>query len=71
VQDSVKKGLGQPNEMRIVTKGRLATVYVNDTQVASFKGFPPDGGSMVGLFAESGDKPYTWKFSDFSVRKPQ
>jgi hypothetical protein len=71
VQDAVKKGLNQVNELRVVTKGHMATVYINDKEVASFKGFPPEGGSEVGLHAESGTAIYTWTFSDFVVRKPQ
>jgi hypothetical protein len=69
--DAVKKDLNQVNELRVVTKGRSATFYVNDKQVAAIKGFPPTGGSQIGLTAESGDKVYTWKFSDLVVRKPQ
>lgn len=71
-QHAVKKGLNVENEVRVVTKGNTVTFYVNGEQVASFKGFPPEGGSMVGLIAESGlTVPYTWAFSEFSVRKPQ
>jgi hypothetical protein len=72
VFDAVIKGVGQTNELRVVTKGKTATVYVNGTQVVSLKGFPPANGSQIGLHAESGDSaPYTWAFSDFVVRKPQ
>lgn len=67
----VKKGLNEINELRVVTKGNMATVYVNDEQVANFKGYPPEGGGMVGVCAESGSEPYTWKYTDFSVRKPE
>ncbi len=70
-QHAVKKGLNQENELRVVTKGNTATFYLNDEQVASFKGFPPEGGSLVGVCAESGAEPYEWSFSDFSVRKPK
>lgn len=69
VPNGVKKGLNQANELRVVAKGRRATIYVNDTQVAAFNGFPPDGGAIVGLFAQSGAQPDTWRFSDFVVRK--
>jgi hypothetical protein len=69
--DAVKKGLNTVNELRIVIKGKTATIYVNDQQVASFKGFPPEGASQIGLHAESGDQACTWKFSDFVVRKAQ
>lgn len=69
-QAAVKKGLNQENELRVVTKGNMATIYINGIEAASFKGFPPEGGGMVGLHAESGSAaPYIWAFSDFSVRK--
>lgn len=69
VRDEVRPGLGQANQLRIVTSGKWATVYLNDKQVAVLRGFPPEGGSMIGLHAESGTEPYTWAFSALSVRK--
>jgi hypothetical protein len=69
VRDEVLKGLGQVNQLRVVTSGKSATVYVNDKQIATFKGFPPTGGSQIGLQADSGTEPYTWAFSELSVRK--
>lgn len=68
-QHAVKRGLNQENEIRVVTKGNTATVYINEEQVATLKGSPPEGGGMVGMYAESGaTEPYGWKFSNFSVR---
>lgn len=67
--EQVHTGLDQPNELRVVTSGKLVTLYVNDRQVASFRGFPPTGGALVGLRAESGTPRCTWAFSDFSVRQ--
>jgi hypothetical protein len=69
VRDEVKKGAGQVNALRVVTSGNVATIYINDKQLTSFKGFPPDGGSRIGVHGESGANPSTWTFSDFSVRK--
>lgn len=72
VQSVVKPGLNQANELRVVTKGNQATVYVNGSQLASFKGKPPEGGSQLGFHAESGDtEVYSWAFSDFSLRKTE
>lgn len=70
-QAAVKKGLNQTNTLRVVTKGKMATVYINGTQIVSFKGFPPAGGSQIGLHAESGAKVYTWKFANLVVRTPK
>lgn len=69
--EAVKKGLNQVNQLRVVTKGKTATIYVNGQQVASFKGSPPEGGGRVGLYATSGAVPCRWEFSDFVVRKPE
>ena len=69
VRDEVLKGLGQTNQLRLVTSGKSATVYVNDKQVATLKGFPPQGGSMIGVHAESGTEPTVWAFSELSVRQ--
>jgi len=69
--DSIKKGLNQVNELRVVTKGKMATFYINGQQIATFKGFPPDGGSEFGVYAESGEVVYVWQFSDLMVLKPQ
>jgi hypothetical protein len=42
------------NELRVVTRGKYATVYINGQEQAKFKGRPPQGGSLVGLFCETG-----------------
>ena len=68
-RDEVRQGLGQVNELRVVTCGRAATVYVNEKQVVEFQGFPPKGGSMFGVYAESGDDPALWAFSELVVRQ--
>lgn len=65
----MKLGLGKVNELRVVTCGRLATVYVNEKQVVEFQGFPPRGECRFGVYAESGADPATWAFSELSVRK--
>ncbi len=69
---SVKKGIGQVNELRIVTNGNQATAYINDTQVVTFNGQPPDGGSLIGVKGSSAEKSQiTWEFSDLKVTKPE
>jgi hypothetical protein len=68
---SIKKGVGQVNELRIVTKGNQATAYINGTQVTTFKGQPPDGGGFVGVKGSSSEKSQiTWEFADLKVVKP-
>ncbi len=69
VRDEVTKGVGQTNEMRVVTSGRTATVYINDKQVTTFVGFPPPGVCEIGVMCESGKQPATWAFSELTVRR--
>lgn len=65
--EAIRRGLGQENQLRVVTSGRVATLYVNDQLVTSFQGFPPSNGSMVGLHAESGADSAVWAFSELRV----
>jgi len=66
--ESVKKDYGQENTIRVMTKGNMATVYVNEVEVVSIKGQPPKGGGMVGLYAESGTGEQTIaEFTKFRV----
>jgi len=65
---SIRKGLGKVNELRVVTKGKSAQLLINDEKLATYTGFPPDGGSRIGLIAESGNEPCTWAFSSLVVR---
>jgi hypothetical protein len=51
---AIKTGLNQVNHLRVVTKGNQATLYVNDQQVSVITGQPPQGGSEIGVIAESG-----------------
>lgn len=69
IADPVKRGLNEENELRVVTLGKIATVYINGARTVAFEGDAPQGGSLIGLHGESGSTPYAWKFSDFSVRK--
>lgn len=69
VLPEITQGLGVVNELRVMTSGDRATMYVNGKEVIAFKGFPPEGGGKVGLFGDSTAEPYEWAFSDFSIRK--
>ncbi len=54
--DAAKKGENVENVLRVVTKGNQATAYVNDKQIVTFTGQPPQGGSLIGLKGSSGPK---------------
>lgn len=69
--DAAKKGEGVDNKLRVVTKGNRATVYINDKEVISFTGQPPQGGSFIGFKGSSGPKGVnTAAFSNLQVLQP-
>jgi hypothetical protein len=60
------------NELRVVTHGAYATVYVNGQEIATFKGRPPAGGSLVGLFFETGEAAADeGRFSALKIATPE
>lgn len=77
--DAIKTTPGAVNHLRVVTKGNQATIYINDKQLATFTGQPPEGGSLIGLSGDSPTKSQdnkpditnTWGFSNLKVTKPE
>jgi hypothetical protein len=61
---------GASNELRVVTVGNHATLYINGQQVASFQGRVPEGGSLVGLYTESFEQPVVARFAELKVTEP-
>jgi hypothetical protein len=47
----IEKDAGVVNEVRVVTKGKTAKVFVNGTLFKEVKGQPPKDGSQIGLLA--------------------
>lgn len=69
--DAIKKGANQPNLMRVVTKGKSATVYLNGKELATFTSQPPEGGQLVGIKCSSGiNGENEAAFSGFKVTTP-
>jgi hypothetical protein len=69
--DAIKKGQGADNMLRVVTNGNQGTAYINDQMVVTFSGQPPQGGSLVGLKAASGDDAVNVvTFADLKVVQP-
>jgi len=66
--EAVKKGIGQVNKLRVVTRARLGTAYINDKQVTIFSGQPPPGGGCVGVSGGSAENSQnTWQFANLRV----
>jgi glucose/mannose transport system substrate-binding protein len=66
--EAINKGIGQVNKLRVVTRGRQATAFVNDKQVIVINGQPPQGGSCVGISGGSAqDAQNTWEFANLRV----
>ena len=64
----MNKGIGQVNKLRVVTQGHQATAHINEKQVATFYGQPPQGGSCIGLSGGSGNGlQNTWQFANIQV----
>jgi hypothetical protein len=67
----LKAGEGAVNELRVVTRGDLATVFVNGREFGRTRGQPPEGGQQVGVFAASfGELAPVFAFDDFTVAEP-
>jgi glucose/mannose transport system substrate-binding protein len=65
---AINKGVGQANKLRVVTKGRQATAFINDQQVITINGQPPQGGGCVGVSGGSAqDLQNTWQFASLRV----
>src|ERR1700737_3370770 len=66
--EAINKGIGQVNKLRVVTKGRQAIAYINDKQLTTFSGQPPQGGGCVGVSGGSPERAQnTWQFTNLQV----
>jgi hypothetical protein len=66
---AIKTGIGQTNKLRLRTEGSLLTAFINDVQVASIKGEPPQGIGYIGLYGESGETTQNiWEFTDVTIK---
>jgi glucose/mannose transport system substrate-binding protein len=66
--EAINKGIGQSNKLRVTTKGRQATAYINDKEVVAINGQPPQGGGCVGVSGGSAqDSQNTWQFANLRV----
>jgi hypothetical protein len=52
--DGIKKGEGAENQVKVLTKGTKATIFINGKEAISFSGQPPQGGTLTGFKVASG-----------------
>ena len=65
---AIKTGVGQNNKLRVRTEGSLLTAFINDVQVASLTGEPPQGTIFFGLYGESSEtRQNVWGFANVTV----
>jgi hypothetical protein len=69
--DAIKKGEGAENQVKVLTKGNKATVFINGKEVISLTGQPPQGGSLIGFKVASGPEgANSVAFSNFQLVEP-
>jgi hypothetical protein len=67
--EAIRKGAGQENILRVVTKGNTAALYVNGVRVETLHGeAPADGSQFLGITTNSAAAKEEWIFGDFRVR---
>ena len=65
---ALKLAPGEKNTLRVTLEGQMVVVRINDSEVARFRGQPPDGPSNIGLVAASSpDVSNTWHLSELKV----
>jgi hypothetical protein len=70
--DALKPGNGVVNELRVMTLGNAATIYVNGQEYGTIKGQPPSDGQQIGVRATSprNDRA-VWGFDDIRISAPE
>ncbi len=69
--DTINKGPSARNRLKLLLKGAVGTLYINDVKVREFRGQPPADGSSFGLYAESEtDRRTEWSFTGIVVTEP-
>lgn len=67
----IKQGEGAENQIKVVTKGNKAAVFINGNEVISLSGQPPQGGTLIGFKVASGPEgSNSVAFSNFQLVQP-
>jgi hypothetical protein len=66
---AAKPATGKTMKLRVVTKGKDATFYVDGEEIGKLKGQPPTGGGAVGLYVqtEAPNEEAGAEFTNFKV----
>jgi len=65
---AVKTGPNAKNVLRVTAENQNVILRINDTEVARFRGQPPEAASHVGIVASSAPAAVdTWRVSDFKA----
>lgn len=65
--DAIKTEPGAWNELRVVTSGNRATVFINGKEMARIKGKCPEIGGRFGFYAEAGKQDLVAEYSNLKV----
>ncbi len=65
--DAIAQGINKPNSLRLTIKGQTLTVAINGKPATALRAQSPGAPSLIGLYAESGDKIDSWKFTNLKV----
>lgn len=69
--DAIKTGKDAVNELRVVTVGKEASIYVNGKLFKKVRGQPPENGQEIGVRATSPkDERAIYSFDDIKVTTP-
>jgi hypothetical protein len=59
------------NRLRVRAKGNEAQIFINGKEIVSFRGQPPDGGGLIGVYGTAPvDTAATFDFSNVLITTP-
>jgi hypothetical protein len=69
--DGVRKGDGAVNDLRVVTIGKRASIYINGQLFRQINGQPPPSGQQIGVRATSAENlKAVYAFDDIRITQP-
>jgi hypothetical protein len=69
---ALHSGDGATNQLRVVTAGRVATLYLNGEKFRDIKGEPPENGQQIGVIGSSPKKGIArYAFDNVKITEPE